>query len=161
MFSKIIFLSLILRLNNKFLERPLVLNLHRRIPVFLWTGWRQILEKEPVKPWLWLRYTDDIFFIWTGSEEKLTEFMAGLDMFHPNLKFTWEPSRSFVNFLDAVAGIKGENFVTDVYYKPIDCHQFWHYESSHPSHIIRSIVYSKGLRIKRIRSTYLFLGHLE
>ena len=88
--------------------------------------------------------------------------MARLDMFHPNLKFTRESSKSSVNFLDAVVGIEGNNFVTDVYYKPNDCHQFLHYESSHPIHIKRSIVYSQGLRIKRICFTYdLFLGHLE
>ena len=90
--------------------------------------------------------------------------MARLDVFHPNIKFTWESSRSFVNFLDVVAGTEGKNFVTDVYYKPTDCHQFLHYESSHHIHIHiqRSIFYSQSLRIKRICSTYdLFLGHLE
>ena len=103
-----------------------------------------------------------IFFIWTGSEGKLAEFMAPLDVFHPNIKFTWESSRSAVNFLDVVVGTEGENFVTDVYCKPTDCHQFLHYESSHHIHSQRSIVYSKGLRIKRICSTYdLFLGHLQ
>ena len=122
----------------------------------------EFLKKESVKPWLWFRYIDDIFFIWTGNEGKLAEFMARLDMFHPNLKFRWESSRSSVNFLDVVVGIEGNNFVTDVYYKPNDCHQFLHYESSHPIHIKRSIVYSQGLRIKRICFTYdLFLGHLE
>ena len=96
------------------------------------------------------------------SEGKLAEFMARLDTFHPNLNFTWESSKSSVNLLDVVFGIEGENFVTDVYYKLTDCHQFFHYESSHPIHIKRSIVYSQGLRIKRIYSTYdLFHGHLE
>ena len=118
----------------------------------------EFLEKEPVKPWLWLCYIDDIFSIWTGSEGKLAVFMARLDMFHPNFKFTWESSRSAVNFLDVVVGIEGENFVTDVYYKPTDFHQFLHYESSQPIHIKRSIVCSQGLRIKRICSNYnLFL----
>ena len=122
----------------------------------------EFLEKEPVMPWFWLRYIDDIFFIWTGNDGKLAEFMVRLGMFHLNLKFTWESSRSSVNFLDVVVGIEGNNFVTDVYYKPNDCHQFLHYESSHPIHIKRSIVYSQGLRIKRICFTYdLFLGHLE
>ena len=101
-------------------------------------------------------------FICTGSEGKLVEFMAWLDMFHPNLKFTQESSRSFVNFLDVVIGTEGNNFVTDVYYKPTDFHQFLHYESSHPIHIKRSIVCNQALPIKRICSTYdLFLGHLE
>ena len=78
-----------------------------------------------------------IFFIWTESEGKLAEFMARLDTFHPNLKFTWESSRSSVNFLDVVVRIDGENFMTDAYYRPTDCHQFSHYESSHPIHIKR------------------------
>ena len=58
------------------------------------------LESEIVKPWLRLRYIDDIFFMWTEDEDQLEGFLNRLDNFHPNLKFTDEKSKSSLNFLD-------------------------------------------------------------
>ena len=52
--------------------------------------------------------------------------------------------------------------VTDFYSKPTDCHQFLELNSAHPIHIKKSIVYSQGLRIKRLRSSSLaFEKHRE
>ena len=58
------------------------------------------LESEIVKPWLRLRYIDDIFVMWTESEDQLEGFLNRLDNFHPNLKFPHEKSRASINFLD-------------------------------------------------------------
>ena len=33
----------------------------------------QLLGLAPVKPYLWLRYIDDIFMLWTAGEEQLQE----------------------------------------------------------------------------------------
>ena len=33
------------------------------------------LNSEVVKPWVWMRYLDDIFFIWTEGEESLKQFL--------------------------------------------------------------------------------------
>ena len=60
----------------------------------------EFLDSELVKPWLWLRYIDDAFFIWTESEEKLEGSLNRLNDFHPNIKFTHEKSKSSLNFLD-------------------------------------------------------------
>ena len=37
---------------------------------------------------VWLRYIDNIFFIWTHGEAEIKKFMEGLNNFLPNLKFT-------------------------------------------------------------------------
>ena len=50
----------------------------------------EFLEKERLKPWVRLRYIDDIFFVWTHEENKLDEFLELLSSVHPNLKFTSE-----------------------------------------------------------------------
>ena len=50
------------------------------------------LTTQNLKPWVWLRYIDDIFFVWTHGEEKLHDFLSCLNEFHPNLKFTYEYS---------------------------------------------------------------------
>ena len=34
----------------------------------------EILRKAESKPYLWWRYTDDIFFLWEHGEEKLKSF---------------------------------------------------------------------------------------
>ena len=36
---------------------------------------------------------DEIFFIWTNSEETFEKFLEDLNEFHPNLKFTYETSK--------------------------------------------------------------------
>ena len=104
----------------------------------------------------------DVFFIWTEGENKLESFLQRLNTFHPNLKFTHEKSKTSINFLDVVVRINGDKFETDLYSKPTDCHQFLEFNSAHPIHIKKSIVYSQGLRIKRLCSSSLtFEKHLE
>ena len=34
----------------------------------------QFLKNEQIQPWIWFRYSDDIFFIWTASEKSLMIF---------------------------------------------------------------------------------------
>jgi hypothetical protein len=57
-----------------------------------------------------------------------------------------------VKFLDVSVGIDAGRFITSLFCKPTDCHKYLHYESSHPAYVKRSIVYSQGLRIKKICS---------
>ena len=35
----------------------------------------EILSEIELKPYLWWRYIDDIFFLWEHGEEKLKEFI--------------------------------------------------------------------------------------
>ena len=44
------------------------------------------LETEKFKPYIWLLYIDNIFFIWTYDLEKLEGFLSRLNGFHPTLK---------------------------------------------------------------------------
>ena len=47
------------------------------------------LKTQRLQPFIWLRYIDGIFFIWTHGEEQLNLFLKDLNEFHPNLKFTY------------------------------------------------------------------------
>ena len=49
----------------------------------------EFLKTQAIKPWLWKRFIDDIFFIWTNSKENLNKFLKDLTEFHPNLRFTY------------------------------------------------------------------------
>ena len=47
----------------------------------------EFLKSQELQLFLWLRYIDDILFIWTDGEEKLTLFLNELNNFHSNFKF--------------------------------------------------------------------------
>ena len=61
----------------------------------------------PVKPFIWSRYIDDIFMVWTEGEEKLLEFLKNIDNFHDTIKFTFDWSRDCINYLDVQVINKG------------------------------------------------------
>ena len=60
----------------------------------------KFLKSQYLQPFLWLRCIDGIFFIWTHREEKLVKFLNELINLHPNISFTYETSKSNVNYLD-------------------------------------------------------------
>ena len=47
----------------------------------------EFLTSQYLQPFLWLRYLDDIFFIWTHGEEKLIQFLNELNNLHHKFKF--------------------------------------------------------------------------
>ena len=108
----------------------------------------QFLKNKQIQPWIWFRYTDDTFFIWTASEKKLDDFSERLNNFHPNLKFTHERSRDEINFIDVTVRVNHGEFITNLYCKPTDSHLYLHFESCHPSHTKSSIIFSQALRMR-------------
>ena len=54
----------------------------------------EILSGIELKPYLWWRYIDDIFFLWEHGEEKLKEFIEHLNGKDPTIKFTAECSQT-------------------------------------------------------------------
>ena len=120
--------------------------------LFMGTFEKQALEGAKTKPYVWWRYLDDIFMIWTGNEDELREFIEYLNNLHPTIKFTSEQSSSSVAFLDTTVSIKDGKISTDLYVKPTDTHHYLLSSSCHPYHTKRSIPYSLGLRLRRICS---------
>ena len=55
---------------------------------------------QKLQPTLWLRFLDDIFFIWDHSFDELKSFIKDINNFHPNIKFSSCISEYSVNFLD-------------------------------------------------------------
>ena len=60
----------------------------------------QILNEIELKPYLWWRYIDNIFFLWEHGELKLKKFIEYLNE-KQTIKFTAEWSQTSINFLDA------------------------------------------------------------
>ena len=111
---------------------------------------QKFLETQSKKPLIWLRYIDDIFFIWTHGEQELERFLKDLNNFTLDLSFTHEASKNCIPFLDLkVKPIDGE-LETDLYMKPTDRHQYLFNLSTHLEHTKCSIIYSQTLRVKRL-----------
>ena len=96
----------------------------------------KLLAQFPLKPYLWWRYTDDIFMVWTHGEDKLEDFINHINSLHSTIKFTHEFSKSHISFLDVTVSLDNNNKIsTDLFVKSTDTHQYLLHTSCHPSHI--------------------------
>ena len=122
----------------------------------------EFLKTQKHKPFVWFRYIDDVFFIWTHGKEKFSLFLEDLNKFYANIKFSHEVNKESIHFLDLNVKLSDGIISTDLYAKPTGRHQFLLYTSSHPEHIKRCIVFSQALRAGMTCSKKSdFLRHLE
>ena len=47
-------------------------------------------ETQELQSLVWLRYINDIFFIWTHGQQEIQTFLRSLSNFHTDIKFTYE-----------------------------------------------------------------------
>ena len=113
---------------------------------------QQMLDSAPCRPWIWWRYIDDVFFIWTSDEESLHTFIDHMNSFHRTIKFTSDFSLDETHFLDVTIKKENSQITTSLYTKPTDTHQYLHSSSCHPRHCKTGIAYSQALRLRRICS---------
>ena len=105
------------------------------------------------QPFLWKRFIDDIFIIWTYGPEELSKFVTYLNSVHETIKFTCEHSVQSVDILDITIQLSGNNpLKTTLLCKPTDTHNFLLYSSEHPRHLLNGIPYSQLLRVRKICS---------
>ena len=109
------------------------------------------------KPLLWLRYIDDIFFVWQGSTESLNKFIdfcntfADSQGYKSKIKFTSSYSSKSVNFLDTTVSIEQDGSLsTNLFCKPTASHAYLHKSSYHTPHVIKAVPFSQFMRIRRI-----------
>ncbi|XP_031575455.1 uncharacterized protein LOC116309059 [Actinia tenebrosa] len=50
----------------------------------------KLLSNSPYKPLVWKRFIDDVFSVWTLTEEEITKFVDFANNFHNTIKFTCE-----------------------------------------------------------------------
>ncbi|XP_041472690.1 uncharacterized protein LOC121421956 [Lytechinus variegatus] len=101
---------------------------------------------SPCRPWIWWRYIDDIFFIWTREEDSLHTLIDHINSFLRTTKFTSDFSQQENHFLDVTVQKKPNGITTTLYTKPTDTHQYLHSSSCHPRHCKTGIAYSQALR---------------
>ena len=77
----------------------------------------RILKDIELKPRIWWRYIDDIFFIWEHGEDSLKQFIETLNACHPTIKFTAEWPKEKPNFLDVSITLRNRQLETDLHIK--------------------------------------------
>ena len=85
---------------------------------------QKFLATQINQPLIWLRYIDDMIFIWTHGEEELEKFMSSFNSFTPNLKLTCDSSKKDISFLDHKTSMGKDKLSTDMHTKPTDCHKY-------------------------------------
>ncbi|XP_070532933.1 uncharacterized protein [Ptychodera flava] len=106
-----------------------------------------------VSTWLWHRFIDDIYSLFTANLNFIIEFFNYINSFHKTIKFTTEYSQTSFPFLDVrVHADENGKIMTDLYEKPTDTHQYLHFQSAHPRHMKLGVPYSLAIRICRICS---------
>ncbi|KAK7091582.1 hypothetical protein V1264_009246 [Littorina saxatilis] len=115
---------------------------------------RKLFQQSPVpvNSELWRRYIDDIFMLWTGTDDDLDTFLKHINSLHPTIKFTHHSSLERVSFLDISVSLKDGYLQTDLYSKPTDNHAYLCQNSCHPAHVKRNLPYSQFLRLRRLCS---------
>ena len=112
------------------------------------------------------RMIDDGWGLWTGSVDKLFDFLAFLNNRAPSIKFTMEASclsncdrtddhscSPVISYLDVSMWVDKEGLImTDLYRKPNTKCQYLLPDSAHPRHCFPGIVKSLAHRVVRICS---------
>ena len=99
---------------------------------------------------LYVRYIDDIFFVWKGTEEELKKFLETVNDLHPSNMFDYVYSKSKSVFLDCNISLNGRKLKTLVFSKPTDRKAYVHSKSYHPQATKEAIAYGQALRLRRI-----------
>jgi len=110
------------------------------------------------RPFVWYRYIDDIFFVWTAGEESLTCFIQFVQNYstaqnmESTMKFEVNISSLMVNFLDVKVYLRNGYLQTTLFTKPTDAHIYLNASSNHPSHVIKNLPKGQFIRVRRICS---------
>ena len=98
----------------------------------------------------WKRFLDDGQILWKKSFGDISNFVNILNNLHRDISFTYEASDEKLSFLNIMLYIENDNLLTDIYYKPTDCHDYLPYNSCHPKHVTRNIPYTLARMIATI-----------
>lgn len=115
-----------------------------------------VCEKRPMH---YYRYLDDIWGIWTHSEEDFQLFLNTLNNFNSSIKIKHTLSHDSIDFLDTTT-FKGPKFSETnrldikVFFKETDTHALLHKTSYHPRHTFAGLIKSQLLRFHRICTQY-------
>lgn len=99
---------------------------------------------------LWYRFINDLFLVWTGTRDRLLEFVNNLNDNDSNLKFTFNFDNGQTPFLN-LSIIKQPigTLGTDLYRKLTAGNMLLYATSAHPKPLVRRIPFAQYLRLRR------------
>ena len=89
-----------------------------------WTNFTDHFENKFIYPFIkraslvYLRFIDDIFFIWTGNKKDLMKFLNELNSKDESFKFEHRISKTNLTLLDNAICIKNNKLYSKIYKKP-------------------------------------------
>ncbi|CAJ0934161.1 unnamed protein product [Ranitomeya imitator] len=102
----------------------------------------------------WVRYIDDILFLWGGTTQQLEEFMSRLNDNQLNIKLTYQFDHQRIDFLDVTFEIdEARQIQTDMFRKSTSVNALLHASSAHNYSTIGAVPVGQFLRMRRICST--------
>lgn len=123
--------------------------------IFMANWEEEVFRKCGKKPLHYLRYLDDIWGVWDGSQEEFQIFLSVLNSHDPSITLKSETNQTHIDFLDTTV-YKGPQFPATgqldikVFFKKTDTHALLFKSSFHPAHTFRGLVKSQLLRFWRI-----------
>ena len=122
-------------------------------------------QKTGLSPLVWFRFTDDIFFIWTGNKDSLDHFISFTQNYSKSknmkskIKFEISGELTKFTFLMYITiSLKHGKLSTTLFTKPTDSHFYLNTLSCHPSHVLKNIPKGQFIRLRRMcsrKSDYL------
>ncbi|XP_040275624.1 uncharacterized protein LOC120990787 [Bufo bufo] len=124
-------------------------------------GWWETnyIGSEALAEWqdkvvLWLRFIDDVFVLWRGTEESFAEFVMIINDNDLGLNFTSTCDKNALPFLDVlIERGMNQSIVTSVYCKSTAGNSLLRWDSAHPFPLRKGIPKGQYFRIRRNCST--------
>ncbi|KAG8434666.1 hypothetical protein GDO86_012868 [Hymenochirus boettgeri] len=99
-----------------------------------------------------LRYIDDVFLVWHGSESELLNMVDTLNQLEGTIRFTAKHSRTHIEYLDVAVSVKNSLLEYTLFRKTTDRNTLLHYNSFHPQSLKDSIPVAQFSRVIRNNS---------
>ena len=116
---------------------------------FMYYRTRDLIHNPPTWLTFFKIYIDDIIAITSLSPAEIPALFSNVVDEHIKLTYVFAPIDGELAALDLLVKLKNQQPSVRLYRKPTDGHQFVHWTSSHPRHLLESLPYSQLLRYKR------------
>jgi hypothetical protein len=114
---------------------------------------KSYIDKHQTDILLHKRFMDDILMIYTGGLTKLRTLMTEMQAQHPSIQYTFDYAFNQIPYMDLLIYVdKKRKLRTTIYRKPMDKGLLLHYDSHHPDHIKRNMIYGQAIRRLRMIS---------
>lgn len=102
-----------------------------------------------------LRFVDDGLGFFAGDIDSFHSWfnkvrIRSVELYGLDLTMSVNPVTAFTQFLDFRFKFNNGQLTTDIFRKDTDANRYLYFNSYHPRHMFRSIIYCQGLRYRRI-----------